>query len=114
MEVRYTTGKVLRINAPEWFELPAFRAFLNRGTHPQQQQRIASFHRYGDEPSSWSDIFIPFEAYPVGIDDNGREIWEAEGSDIYGTEELNDIWQAITDVARDHQLRHGVIWISNE
>jgi hypothetical protein len=113
MEVLNTTGLVLRINAPEWFELPAFRLYLDRQTHPQQQHRLATFHRYGDPPNSWSDVFIPFEAYPIEGDVNGQQAWTAEGTDICESEELAEVWQAITDAAQRHQVTHGIVWISN-
>lgn len=113
MKVLDTTGQVLRINAPEWFQLGAFRTFLERGTEPQQQHRLATFHRYSDAPNAWSDVFIPFEAYAIGVDDDGQEVWTAEGSDICGTEALDEIWRAIVVAAQEHQVRHGIVWISN-
>jgi hypothetical protein len=113
MKVLDTTGQVLRINAPEWFQLPAFRALLERGTQPQQKQRLATFHRNGDAANAWSDVFVPFEAYPLRVNSDGREIWDAEGSDISGVEDLDQVWQAIVAAAQEHRISHGVIWISN-
>ena len=113
MKVLGVTGQVLRINAPEWFRLPRFRAFLDHATHPQQKQRLATFHRHGDAPNEYSDIFIPFGTYRVGTDDTGCEIWAGEGSDIYGTDGLEDIWDAIVCAARTQQVKQGIVWISN-
>jgi hypothetical protein len=113
MKVLDTSGQVLRINAPEWFELPAFRSFLENGTRPGLQQRLATFHRHGDSPNSWSDVFVPFHAYPVSISDDGREVWDAEGSDIFGTDELDEICHEIVLAAQQSQITHGIAWISN-
>lgn len=86
---------------------------LQRGTAPEELIRVATFHKHGDEPNAWSDIFIPFEAYPVEVDQHGREIWAAEGSDLYQSEGLDEIWQEITSIAQERKATHGVIWISN-
>jgi hypothetical protein len=86
---------------------------LDRGTAPSELQRVATFHRHGDAPNAWSDLFIPFEAYPVGFDQDGCEIWVAEGSDIYQSDGLDDVWQEITRIAQERKATQGVIWISN-
>lgn len=113
MQVEKSMGRVLRINAPEWFQLPAFRAFLDRRTHPQQDVRVATFHRYGDPPNSWSDVFVPFEVYPVGVNASGEEIWNGDGSDISQDEGLEAIWNAIVEAAKKQEITHGIVWISN-
>jgi hypothetical protein len=113
MNVLDTSGQVLRIDAREWYQLPAFRALLERGTEPQQKQRLATFHRHGDAPGSWSDLFVPFHAYSVGVDTDGREVWDAEASDICGVDGLEEVWREIVAAAQHHHVSHGIIWISN-
>jgi hypothetical protein len=113
MKVVAETGQILRINAPDWFQLPRFRAYLDRATHPEQRQRLATFHRHGDAPNEFSDIFIPFGTCPVGVDNAGHEVWVGEGSNIFGAEGLEDIWDAILVAARARQITQGIVWISN-
>ena len=113
MKVLGVTGQVLRINAPDWFQLPRFRAFLERATHPAQRQRLATFHRHGDAPNEYSDIFVPFDAYPVESDDAGHQVWAGQGTDIFDTEGLEDIWDAIVAAAQAQQIRQGIVWITN-
>jgi hypothetical protein len=113
MRVLATNGRVLRINAPEWFLLSAFRELLDRGTHADQRQRLATFHRHGDVPNEFSDIFIPFDAFPIGLDDWGRELWRGEGSDLFDAEGLEEVSNAIVTAAQQHQINHGIVWISN-
>ena len=113
MKVLGVTGQVLRINAPDWFQLAQFRAFLDRRTHPQQRQRLATFHRHGDEPNEYSDIFVPFGTCLIGIDDAGHEVWAGEGSDIFDTEGLEDIWGAIVAAAQAQHITQGILWITN-
>lgn len=113
MKIENSTGKVLRINAPEWFQLPSFQAFLNKRTHPHQKVRVATYHRYGDPPNSWSDVFVPFEIYPIGTDRSRAEIWNGDGSDISQDEALEDVWNAIVQAAKDQGITHGIVWISN-
>lgn len=113
MKVLGVTGQVLRINAPDWFQLPQFRAYLDRATHPQQRQRLATFHRHGDAPNEYSDIFLVFDAHLAGIDADGHEVWAGEGSDIFCAEGLEDIWKAIVRAAQAEQIEQGIVWISN-
>ena len=113
MKVLGLAGQVLRINAPEWFQLPRFRAFLDHATHPQQRQRLATFHRHGDAPNEYSDIFILFDVNIITPDDNKHQVWAGEGSDIFGAEGLEEIWDAIAGAAKAQQVEQGIVWISN-
>ena len=113
MQVLGVAGQVLRINAPEWFRSPRFRDFLQEATHPQQRERLATFHRHGDAPNEYSDIFVPFDVQLVGMDEDGRQVWVGAGSDIFGVEGLEHISNSIVRAAQELQVSQGIVWISN-
>jgi hypothetical protein len=108
MEILATSGHVLRINAPEWFALPAFVKMINR-----DKRSIATFHDRGALPSEYSDVFLPFETFRAGIDAEGHDLWRGDGSDVFHSEDLMLIGEGIIRIARNAGVEHGVAWISN-
>jgi hypothetical protein len=82
---------LLRINAPEWYARPDFRAWLN---NPER----ATWHRIGKEPNEYSDVFITFD--------------HGEGSD-FDVDMPDDVWAQITQAAADAGIQDCVVWISN-
>lgn len=89
--------KVVRINAPAWFDDPEFLKWLNRpGT--------ATWHRSGTEPGDYSDVFFTF--------------CQGEGSDYPGSEDPGipeEIWQHLEFIIAE---QHGwdaevLVWVSN-
>jgi len=66
------------VNASEWFERADFLAWLN-----DPDRRTATWHRPGEEPHDYSDVFV--------LIDSGHE---GDSSDMPG-----DIWRACCDAA---------------
>lgn len=94
VEPQSKSAHVLRVNAPEWYTRPDFLKYLNgKGT--------ATFHTQGNDPSEYSDIFMPFDS------DSPEE--GALPDDISQT--LFDLWRAAFGTSPYDQ--YGVIWISN-
>lgn len=96
-EIMAQDWKVVRINAPAWFDDPEFLKWLNRpGT--------ATWHRSGTEPGDYSDVFFTF--------------CQGEGSDYPGSEDPgipDAIWKHLEFIVAE---QHGwdaevLVWVSN-
>ena len=85
-------GKVLRLNAPDWYERKDFLYWLNDLSKP-----TATWHISGEEPGEYSDVFVTFD--------------HGEGSDADSIPE--GIWEEIKKVAAEHCFDEGLVWITN-
>lgn len=112
MRIIPSNGRILRIDAPEWFVLPAFRSAVEQGTSPASKARIATFHRHNAPFTESSDIFILFDAYE-SIESDGTIRWTVESSDLLDEPGLELMYNTIVDVTRELNLRHGILWLSN-
>lgn len=108
MKVLDTSGRVLRINAPEWYHLPAFVEMINRPV-----ARVATFHDRGSPAGEYSDVFLPFEIFQSDFDAMGNSLWSGDGSDIFHADDLNSVAIDLIRVARECGILYGVAWISN-
>lgn len=113
MELLATSGRVLQINAPEWFAIPAFVEMINRGSQPEIEQRVATYHNHGSAPGEYSDVFLPFDVFPVGTDAMGNELWNGDGSEIFHSDGLHEVAKEIVLTARKSGIDHGIVWITN-
>lgn len=90
---------LIRINAPEIFQDPAFIAWLNR----KDELAVATWHKAGEEPNEFSDVFMVVDG-------------PNDGSE-YGM--LPDhIWDKIYKICKEHvPLRYGeahcFVWLTN-
>jgi len=91
MAVFKYVGRVLRIDASEWYQRKDFMDWLNSG------KPIATWHRKGEVPGEYSDVFITFD--------------HEEGSDRDSIPE--DVWQEICRIAREQHFEDGLVWIAN-
>jgi hypothetical protein len=112
MQVIPTSGQVLRIDAPEWFALDAFRAAVERNTSPVADTQIATFHRHGSPFTDSSDIFIVFGAYET-MEADGTTRWVVEASDLLDEPGLEQVYDSVVRVTRELGLRQGILWLSN-
>ena len=84
-------GRVLRLNAPFWYRRKDFLDWLNSG------KAIATWHKKGEVPGEFSDVFFTFD--------------HEEGSDRDDLPE--DIWQEVCAIAKEQGFTDGVVWVSN-
>jgi len=84
--------RALKINAPEWFEREDFMAWLNT-----TERRPATWHRKGDGPDEYSDIFTWYED-------------EYNGSD---TDMPKEVWDELVRICKEERFWCGIIWITN-
>jgi hypothetical protein len=112
MQIIPTNGQVLRIDAPEWFALDAFRAAVERDTSPAADTHIATFHRHGSPFTDSSDVFILFDAYEA-IEPDGTTRWVVESSDLLDEPGLENVYDSVVRVTRELGLLRGILWLSN-
>ena len=112
MQVIHDNLQVLRIDAPEWFALDAFKEAVERGTAPTADIRIATFHRHGSPFTVYSDIFIPFEAYGA-LEPDGTTSWIVESSDLLDVPGLEQVYDSIVRLTRELGFSQGILWLSN-
>ncbi len=84
-------GKVLRIDARDWYRRKDFLAWLN------SPKPIATWHTKGKPVGEYSDVFFTFD--------------HGEGSDRDSIPE--DIWQEICRMAAEHGVEDGLVWVAN-
>ena len=108
MNVLASSGRVLQLNAPEWFRIPAFVEMINRA-----KCRVATFHEQGTLPGEYSDVFLPFDTIQVGVDSMGNEVWRGDGSDIFHIDDLHSLAADLVRVARNCGIERGIAWICN-
>lgn len=66
-----TAGLIL--NAPELFERPDFLAWLN-----DPENRVATWHKKGEEPGEYSDVFVLVDSdYEGPESDMPEDVWKA-------------------------------------
>lgn len=104
--------EVLRIDAPEWFAMPAFREALDRGTLPSARRQIATFHRHGAMPNESSDVFILFEAREE-VESDDRTRWIVESSDLLDEPGLESLYKTVARITRERGIRRGMLWLTN-
>lgn len=69
----------LVVNAPEAFERDDFRAWLD-----EPSRRTATWHRPGEEPHEYSDVFVLVDGgYEGDASDMPRDVWEAICDAVY-------------------------------
>jgi hypothetical protein len=84
------TLNALRINVPQWFAREDFRAWLNTN------DRLATWHNKGQEPTEFSDVFMTYERH--------------EGSDSDLPEAL---WEELCALCDKEGFTDGIIWLTN-
>jgi hypothetical protein len=97
-EVLHTDGKVLRLNAPDWFAREDFVAWLNAPS-------TATWHRKGqDKVGEMADAFF------THCDGDGSDSPMPDSSGI-----PDDIWQEICQLAVSHfgDDSECLVWVSN-
>lgn len=112
MQVGLTEKRVLRIDAPEWFALDAFKNAVERGTSAQATRPIASFHRHGAGFNEFSDVFVLFDAREeIGPDGTAR--WIVEATDLLDEPGLEPVYDSVARATQQLGLRSGMLWITN-
>lgn len=91
MTVELDYIRVIRINAPEFYQRADFMAWLN---DPQRIQ--ATWHGKGCEPSEYSDLFFTYA--------------DGDGSDSDMPEE---VWKEICRAMNEAGVDNALIWLSN-
>lgn len=112
MKVITTDKRLLRIDAPEWFALEAFKNALERGTSEAAECPIASFHRHGRKLNASSDVFILFDATEE-VEPDGTVRWIVEASDLLDEPGLEAVYDAVARTTQELGLYSGVLWITN-
>lgn len=112
MQIVNDRRQVLRIDAPEWFAMPAFRAALERGTAPNARARLATYHRHDTSPNEYSDVFVPFEACSPDLSARHGE-WTIDGADLLDEPGLERVRDAVTKVTHKLGISRGVLWLTN-
>lgn len=104
--------EVIRIDAPEWFALEAFRTALDRDTSIDADTRLATFHRPGGPPTDTSDVFVVFDAREEVAPD-GTVRWTVESSDLLDEPGLESVYGTVASLTRKLGVRKGVLWLTN-
>lgn len=84
-------GSLLKISAREWFDDPEFRRWLNSKEKP-----AATWHKPGDEPGDFSDVFI---------------YWDQGACSDYPDGLPKPIYSLLDDITEEYNFDAGVIWI---
>lgn len=111
-EAELTRGhKLVRINAPSFFQDEGFIRWLN-----STESGPATWHMRGGEPGEYSDVFIHYG----GASWNDEHGFTAEGSDYPNTEERPGIPESIYALlaeavaeATGNMENEALVWISN-
>ncbi len=111
INVEHHTTPLVRINAPQLYRDPAFRAWLD-----DEAWGPATWHARGLEPGEYSDVFT---SYGGGYrDDDGRI--RIEGSDIAPApgqpglpEAFHPLIAAAVERATGSMANEALLWISN-
>jgi|GEM_PF-4241510 len=112
MEITQEDRQILRINAPEWFALDAFRTAVQRGTAPESDYRMATFHLHGMSMTGSSDIFILFDAWEdVGSD--GTLQWNVQATDLLDQPGLEEVHKSLVEITRKLRIHSGLLWLTN-
>ena len=112
MRVISAEGRVVRIDAPEWFALDAFRNAVERDTSPESKRQIATFHRHGSAFNEFSDVFVVFDAREELAPD-GTTRWIVNASDLLDEPGLEAVYDSVASVTQQLGLRAGVLWLTN-
>ena len=103
--VRTDVWKVVCIAAPHWFKRPDFLTWLN-GADPTRGDGtvIATWHRPGQPPTEFSDIFTTYDHgegcdQPVGDQDR--------------PELPQPIWDEICRICQAKGIEAAIVWIQN-
>jgi hypothetical protein len=112
MHVIRDQREVLRIDAPEWFAMDAFREAIERGTSPTTHRPLATFHRHGDQIDEYSDVFVLFETREH-VEPDGSMRWVVESSDLLDDPGLESVYEQVAQTTRDLGIRAGILWITN-
>jgi hypothetical protein len=112
MRVVTENGHILRIDAPEWFAMDAFRAAVDRNTSAAAANPLATFHRHGSAFTESSDIFILFDAHEA-LNPDGESEWSIEFSDLLDEPGLEQVYDSIARLTHELELSHGILWLSN-
>jgi hypothetical protein len=104
--------QVLRIDAPEWFAMDAFRDAIERGTSPSTPRQLATFHRHGVPLNEYSDVFVLFDAREEP-DEDGSARWIVESSGLLEEVGLETVYETVAQTTRNLGIKSGVLWITN-
>lgn len=86
-----TNEPLIKINVPHWYVREDFLAWLN-------VQERATWHRLGEPPNEFSDVFITVDG------DEGSDC------DILMPE---DIWATLTEIVKRETHGYSVVWLTN-
>jgi hypothetical protein len=112
MHVMRNQGEVVRIDAPEWFAMGAFREAIERRTAPSARNRLATFHQHGEAVGEYSDVFVLFAAREE-LDQDGTMQWIVESSDLLDEPGLESVYEAVVRTTRELRVQRGIMWLTN-